>query len=418
MTDPVLLEALLSRGVVVHAPAATLLEDLDPAALEPGVEIFPGCTVRGAMTRLGRGTLLGRAGGGWFENVTTGRNVDLYGGYFQNAVFLDGVVVRGHAEMRGGTLMEEESEAAHHVGYKMTITMPWVIAGSLVNFCDALVAGGTGRKDHTEIGSATALYNFTPRGDKFASLFGDVPRGVFLRSPRIFVGGQSQVVSPVRVGYGAVLAAGSGVRRSVAEGTVYGEAPVVLDRPFDPGRYTSVMRLFRLTAEFVAQLRALWAWYAAVRLPGVAGQLHHDAHAAAVYQAAQEQVRAGADERVARLDALVDRLPTSVALHRRALGEGPAEQAGRHRAHALEQETLVAAWPRAREALSASLPPEQLGPLYVLGERFASHNAALGRTDYLGFVARAIAQDDVTRGQAALQALVDGVVASAGLSAR
>mgnify|MGYP000612120586 CR=1 FL=1 len=94
--------------------------------------------------------------------------------------------------------------------------MPWVIAGSLVNFCDALVAGGTSRRNHSEIGSTMALYNFTPRGDKFASLFGDVPRGVFLQEPRIFVGGQTQIVSPVKVGYGAVLAAGAATTRSQA----------------------------------------------------------------------------------------------------------------------------------------------------------------------------------------------------------
>src|SRR5690606_16728375 len=141
-------------------------------------------------------------------------NADLFSGYFVDATFLDGVTVRGHAEMRGGTLMEEGAECGHHVGYKMTIMMPNVVAGSLVNFCDALMAGGTSRKDHSEIGSCLALYNFTPWGDKFASMFGDVPHGVFLRERRIFVGGQTQIVSPVKVGYGALIPAGAAVRRS------------------------------------------------------------------------------------------------------------------------------------------------------------------------------------------------------------
>ena len=102
---------LRARGVEVLAPGATVLEELDPERFEPGVVIHPGCTVRGRGSSFGAGTHLGRAGGGWFENVCTGRGVDLYGGYFKDAVFLDGVVVRGHAEMRGGTVLEEEAEA-------------------------------------------------------------------------------------------------------------------------------------------------------------------------------------------------------------------------------------------------------------------------------------------------------------------
>ena len=107
-----LVDALRARGVEVRAPAATVVEDLEPERFEPGVVIHPGCTIRGFGTTLGAGTHVGRAGGGWFENVCTGRSVDLYGGYFRDSVFLDGVTVRGHAEMRAGTVMEEEAEAA------------------------------------------------------------------------------------------------------------------------------------------------------------------------------------------------------------------------------------------------------------------------------------------------------------------
>lgn len=416
MSDSGLMESLLRRGVVIHAPTATVVEDLEPEAIEPGVEIFPGCTVRGKKTRLGGGTRLGRAGGGWFQDICTGRDVDLYGGFFRDAVFLDRVVVRGHAEMRGGTLMEEEAEAAHHVGYKMTITMPWVIAGSLVNFCDALLSGGTGRADHTEIGSAIALYNFTPRGDKFASLFGDVPRGVFLRSPRIFLGGQAQIVSPVKVGFGAVVAAGSSVRRSVPEGVLYGEASVAMERPYEAMRYEKANSLIRLTVSFVGQLRALEAWYTAVRLPGVAGPEHRDPHALAVYEAARNQIRVGIQERVRRLLSLVERLPTSVALHRRAQAETDGEVRARHRAMAMEQEALMVAWARIRAALEAPTSAESLGFLAPLGERFGRHNAALGRTDYLGFVTGALDDAEVASGQAALQSIVDAVMVASGMA--
>src|SRR5690606_4799827 len=112
-----------------------------------------------------------------------------------------------------------------------------------------------------------ALYNYTPWGDKFASLFGDVARGVFLRSPRIFIGGQTQVVSPVQVGYGAVLTTGCAVRRDVPAGRLYGEGALGVDAPLSAQRYGALASKLATTARFIANLRALSHWYEHVRLP-------------------------------------------------------------------------------------------------------------------------------------------------------
>jgi hypothetical protein len=406
MGDQNLIEQLVARGVVIHAPAATVIRDVNPDRIEAGVVIHPGCVIRGDQTLLGRGTQLGRAGGGTFENVRAGRNVDLYGGFFTDAVFLDGVIVRGHAEMRGGTLMEEEGEAAHHVGYKMTITLPWVIAGSLVNFCDALVAGGTGRKDHTEIGSCIALYNFTPRGDKHASLFGDVARGVFLRSPRIFVGGQCQVVSPVKVGYGAVLAAGCAVRRSVGEGRLYGEPALSVDQPFDDQRYGRIGRVLRLGVEYVANLWGLDAWYEVVRLQGAAPFDRQ------LYQAARGQVRAGVAERVKRLDRIVARLPVSLALHRAALAADPVpERAAYHRERVAEHELAVERWPDVKRALAEPPDTRGLEGLEGVAARFAAARVHQPGSSYLSLV-QGLDDATVASGQADLQRVVDRVMGS------
>jgi UDP-N-acetylglucosamine/UDP-N-acetylgalactosamine diphosphorylase len=405
MSEPSLVEQLQARGVLIHAPGATVIRDVKPDRIEPGVEIFPGCVIRGPETLLGRGTRLGRAGGGTFEDVRTGRDVDLYSGCFQNAVFLDGVIVRGHAEMRGGTLMEEESEAAHHVGYKMTITMPWVIAGSLVSFCDALVAGGTGRKDHTELGSCLALYNFTPRGDKHASLFGDVPRGVFLRAARIFVGGQCQVVSPVQVGYGAVLAAGCAVRRDVAEGQLYGEPARAVSRPFVPELYGDLERPLRVGVEYLANLRALDAWYAEVRLPGAAPFDWK------LYQAARKQLGAGVAERLKRLDRLLARLPRSLSLHQEALAVAPAaEGAAWHQARIREHERAVQRWPEVRDALAEPPALDGLPGLDAVAAAFSAQRVRQPGAGYLSLV-QGLDDARVAAGQADLQRVVDCVCA-------
>lgn len=392
-----IIDQLLARGVIIPRPEAVVVEGVDPGAFEPGVAIHPGTTIVGAASRFGAGTSIGRAGGGYFRDVRAGRGVDLFGGYFDDCVLLDGVALRGHAEVRGGTLLEEGVEAAHHVGFKMTIVLPFVVAGSLINLCDALFSGGTSRKDHSEIGSCLALYNFTPWGDKFASQFGDVPRGVFLRSPRIFLGGQTQVVSPVKVGFGAVIPAGLAVRRSVGEGRMAGERPEAVDTAFDPELYGGLAPKFALTAEYVGNLVALDLWYEHVRGPAAV-----DAFERALYREARVQIAAGIAERIKRLQAIVDRLPASRARHEqlRVTAPDPALHARR----IVEHDAVASSWESWRaglsEARAAAADPAGVAVLQRLAARLDGTGP---------WPSRLAALDDaeVARGSAALQRVVD-----------
>ena len=353
------LDALHARGVIVHAPAATVVEGVPADHFEPGVELFPGVVIRGERSRFGRGTKLGRAGGGYFEDVCTGRDVDLYGGFYQDCVLLDGVTIRGQAEVRGGTLLEEGCEAAHHVGYKMTVMLPWVVAGSLVNACDVFVSGGTSRRDHSEIGSALAVYNFTPWGDKWGSLLGDVAHGVLLRQRPIFVGGQTQIVSPVSVGFGAVLAAGSAVRRDVGPNRLYGEAGVAVDRAFDPAELGAVLPRLHTTARLVGNLALLRSWYRLVRLPCVAG----DAHLEHVYTAAVRQLSAGVDERARRLRSFMARVPSSLERHVAQLEARSTDLTFEQRHRRIEDHRrALALWPRVDALLDGALRGDDPAP--------------------------------------------------------
>lgn len=342
-----MIQALIDRGVQIPAPGAVVIEDIDPERIEAGVTLYPGVTLCGRETMIGRGSRIGKAGGGYFENVRCGRGVDLFGGYFSDAVFLNGVVIRGHSEIRGGTLMEEGAECGHHVGYKMTIMMPFVVSGSLINFCDALFAGGTSRKDHSEIGSCLALYNYTPWSDKYASLFGDVPAGVFLRQPRIFVGGQTQIVSPVKVGYGTVIAAGSAVRRNVPPGVLYGETSQALNQPFDPEMLGALRPKVALTAEYIANLWCLRIWYREIRLP-----LVDDDFTTELYRAAMLQIEAGIQERLKRLDNIVAKLERSSELHHQIADKThDGKHKTRHELRAREHRALLTGWPELRAVL-------------------------------------------------------------------
>lgn len=399
--DPSLVEALSARGVQIHAPHAVVLCDLDPERFEADVEIYPGVTLCGRETSLGAGTRLGRCGGGFFERVQTGRGVELYGGFFQDAVFLDGVTVRGHAEMRGGTLMEEGSEAAHHVGYKMTITLPYVVAGSLINLCDVLIAGGRSRRDHTEIGSCLALYNFTPWGDKFASRFGDVPRGVFVRSPRIFIGGQTQIVSPVHIGYGATIPAGCGVRKDVPDGRLYGETTRSFDGVLDTSRYGALKAKVMHSAGFIAQLRALRLWYDLVRKACAAD----DPFLIELYEGACAQIDAGIKERLSRLDKLIARLPASRSAHVESLS---TERAAVHRLRIAEHDGLLDGWRGMRATLSTPPEPTQADreTLGAIVRAFWTHQTTRP-TSFVSFISSVLDENLVEQGAACLEGYVE-----------
>ncbi len=334
------IEEWLGRGVRIAAPASVEIGDeVDPARIAPGVVIHAGCKVYGAATSIGPGCVLGREAPATVEDCQLGEGVQLKGGYFSGAVFLDGAAMGSGAQVRAGTILEEGAEMAHTVGLKQTIFLPFVVGGSLINFCDALMAGGRSRKEHSEIGSSFIHFNYTPHGDKAtASLFGDVPRGVMLDQAPIFLGGQGGVVGPVRMAYGTVQAAGLVSRKDVLEAhqLVVPTMPHAGAFPYGTG-YRSVARVVRNCAIYIGNIAALQVWYDQVRRP----LLERTPHGAACLAGALKQLAAVRKERLKRLEAVVERI---AAEDRSALG---ADLRAEH-------EALCADWPAARERLAAA----------------------------------------------------------------
>jgi hypothetical protein len=170
------------------------------------------------------------------------------------------------------------------------------------------MAGGTSRRDHSEVGSGFIHFNFTPwgkQGDKATpSLFGDVVHGVFLDQARIFLGGSGGVVGPRRVGFGSIVAAGQVLRRNVDAGRLVVDTVDRLDAPVRPPGAGRVDRIVEPNAEFLGQLVALRAWYQQVRLarvvPGAAGDV-----ARVATQQAIDVIDVCIDERWTRLAAFL-----------------------------------------------------------------------------------------------------------------
>ncbi len=332
------IEELLANGVVIPAPGSVEIGAAVPAEnIAPGVVLHSGTKISGAETSIGPECELGAETPVAVEDCQLGRGVKLKGGYFAGAVFLDDAAMGSGAHVRAGTILEEGAEMAHTVGLKQTIFFPYCVSGSLINFCDILMSGGTSRKKHSEIGSSYIHFNYTPRGDKAtASLVGDVPRGVMLDQPPIFLGGQGGMAGPVRVEYGTVVAAGCVLRKDVLTGgqLVVSAAPKAGQAPFAK-TYMNVARVVRNCAIYLGNIAALDVWYRTVRKDAMDGT----PWGARCRAGALKQLAAVRKERLKRLDALV----SAVASEDRT---GMAETLAA--AHA----ELVASWPAKFEQLS------------------------------------------------------------------
>jgi UDP-N-acetylglucosamine/UDP-N-acetylgalactosamine diphosphorylase len=194
--------------------------------------------------------------------------VRLNGGYFQNAVFLGDNVFGSNAHVRAGTILEERACAAHTVGLKQTLLFPFVTLGSLINFCDCFMAGGTSRKNHSEVGSSFVHFNYTPNQDKATpSMMGNVHQGVMLDQPPIFLGGQGGLVGPVRIGFGCVTGAGSIVRKDEErpDRMILAGAARTVSLPRRAGVHPGAVRIFNHNIRYMAGLVALYAWYVHAR---------------------------------------------------------------------------------------------------------------------------------------------------------
>lgn len=314
--------------------------EVDPAQMAPDVILHPGCRISGAKTSIGPGCEIGAEGPVTLVDCQLGRNVKLNGGFFSKSVFLDGASMGSGAHVREGTILEEEANGAHTVGLKQTVLLPFVTLGSLINFCDVLMAGGISRREHSEVGSSYIHFNFTPHQDKAtASLLGDVPRGVLLNQKPIFLGGQGGLAGPARVEYGCVIAAGGVCRKDVLEknSLCVPAVPPEQTVPYDQGVYKNIDRIVGNSLAYIGNIRALKAWYSAVRV-----QFIRDEFDRACFEGVLANLDLILKERVQRLEQLAGKMKYSFQTLGKSGGDG-AKFAGRQKKFYEEWKTIRAA---------------------------------------------------------------------------
>ncbi|MHA1671475.1 MAG: UDP-N-acetylglucosamine pyrophosphorylase [Promethearchaeota archaeon] len=309
--------ALIEKGVQIPNPSSVeISEEVDINLISSeDVTIHSGCKIFGKKTLIMSGVKLGSRSPVTIKNCQLGKKVELKGGYFEGSTFLDSANMGDGAEVREGCLLEEEANGAHTVGLKQTILFPFVTLGSIINFCDILMAGGTSRKNHSEVGSSYIHFNYTPNQDKAtASLIGDVAYGVMLNQPPIFLGGQGGIVGPSQIGYKTVIAAGVIYRGDCPQGhkLLMGKKPQKGDMDFYPGLYWSVKRRVINCIEYIANILALRQWYLIVRSKFFQGSNMEKL----LYEGALEKIEIIFNERIKRFKQLANKMEKSIELYK------------------------------------------------------------------------------------------------------
>ncbi|MBN2284321.1 MAG: UDP-N-acetylglucosamine pyrophosphorylase [Deltaproteobacteria bacterium] len=395
---------LMEKGVRIPNPLGVEIgDDIDPARISGrGVVLHNGTGLRGEKTLIGPGSVLGAEAPVTVVNCRLGPGVELKGGYFKGSVFLEKANMGCGAQVREGSILEEEANGAHTVGLKQTILFPFVTLGSLVNFCDCLMAGGTSRTDHSEVGSSYIHFNYTPNQDKAtASLIGDVPHGVMLNQPPIFLGGQGGLVGPARIGFGTVISAGTVYRSDCPEGgKLLSGVNTEAEKAFHPGFYGDVQRRVSNNVCYLANLLALKQWYAVVRRPF----FHSMELGDELFKGALETLDAAISERIKRFEALAEKMERSIAI---------AEKIGTGRKMnnlVTQKRELLEGWPRIKQCFidagddAGSEVPESFRAL-IDGE-------AEKKGDYITVI-RSLDDPSSSAGTVWLQSIVDGISAKA-----
>lgn len=304
------LDFLSRKGVELIDPRQIFLDrDVCLERIFPGSVLFPGTRLLGANTLVAPGARIGSEGPATIADSAIGENAEVASGFVTGSVLLNNARIGSNGHIRVGTLLEEEASTAHAVGLKHTVLTSFVTLGSLINCCDCLVSGGRSRSNHTEVGSGFIHFNFTPwgeSGDKATpSLIGDIPRGVFLREERIFIGGISGMVGPSRVGFGSFTVAGQVVRSDVSDNRVRSEVSRPIDAPWNfQGRGPIGPRVER-NLEYIGQLLALRAWYTDVRKRRLSVD-QASSHLGMAVEAAVRLLDSSIDERLTRLRQFLD----------------------------------------------------------------------------------------------------------------
>jgi bifunctional UDP-N-acetylglucosamine pyrophosphorylase/glucosamine-1-phosphate N-acetyltransferase len=186
---------LMESGVSIIDPDRTYVDET--VAVAPGATIYPGTHLEGSTT-IGAGS---RVGPDVFAvDSTIGSDTTVWYSVLRGAVVGDGCDVGPYASLRPGTVLEAGSKAGTFVETKNTTLGSGAKAPHLSYLGDARVG------PRANIGAGTITCNYDGY-EKHETEIGE----------DAFVGSDTMLVAPVRIGDRAITGAGSVITRDVAD---------------------------------------------------------------------------------------------------------------------------------------------------------------------------------------------------------
>lgn len=183
--------------------------DIENTYIDDGVEIaedtfiYPNVYIKGD-TRIASGCVI--ESGAHIISSELGPNTYIKAGSYIEKTQLKGETSVGpYARLREGTLVEKHVKIGNFVESKKTHFKEGVKAGHQCYLGDAEIG------EETNIGAGTITCNFAVDGKKYKTIIGK----------NVFVGSDSQIVPPVTIGDGAVIAAGATVTKDVEAKSLY-----------------------------------------------------------------------------------------------------------------------------------------------------------------------------------------------------
>ena len=390
------IQLLIDKGVRIPNPESVEIGDEVDIERISGdkISIYSGCKIFGSSTLILQGANIGYEGPVAIENCQVGPDVKLKSGFYKQAVFLNKVSMGSGSHVRDGTILEEQASVAHTVALKQTILFPFVTLGSLINFCDCFMSGGTDRKNHSEVGSSYIHFNYTPNQDKAtASLIGDVPNGIMLNQNPIFLGGQGGLIGPCRLTFGTTIAAGTINRKDEPNSgrLIFGGAGKGGSVPFTSGVYRSEKRIIINNIVYIANLMALMQWYNYVRSMFISQNFPQP-----LLDGLKEKLNMAIEERVKRLGELCSKMPDP------NIAKETSERLMR------QKNELRDRWPEMEEALKVNKIKEgDLGIRDLFLETINRGIKMLGK-DYIQVI-KGLSVENANQGTKWLQGIVDDI---------
>jgi bifunctional UDP-N-acetylglucosamine pyrophosphorylase/glucosamine-1-phosphate N-acetyltransferase len=185
---------LMSEGVTFRNPSTVVIDST--VAIGPDTVVYPFVTIEGT-TRIGRDCVI--EPGVHLVNVTVGNDVHLKTGTVaEDAIIEDQAAVGPYAHLRPGTQLGRRAKIGNFVETKKAVFGEGAKASHLSYIGDAEIGADV------NIGAGTITCNYDGK-NKNKTIIED----------GAFIGSDSQLVAPIRIGRGAYIGAGSTITKDV-----------------------------------------------------------------------------------------------------------------------------------------------------------------------------------------------------------